>query len=204
MSVTIGFDKGTFFGRQFDTSSPVYINMSREEFTESVREYIKTDPTIEKGYADFCGVVRMPNNCGMKYGLLKINDDNKFALISSYVGRGKDLRVLQRSFSLKLLKTKEFERDEAKWLYIEMYTKEQMKFEDTENGITDTVYTDDWTIFNVKPMMEKNEHIPNVPITLMRNALGPKFGGSGLELNTDEYNKSVEFFNEHAFVDVNC
>lgn len=38
------------------------------------------------------------------------------------------------------------------------------------------------------------------PITMMRNALGKEHGGSGIPLDTKEYERSVAFWNDHANV----
>ena len=36
--------------------------------------------------------------------------------------------------------------------------------------------------------------LPMSPITAMRNSLGKEHGGSGVEINRDEYEKSVKFW----------
>ena len=38
------------------------------------------------------------------------------------------------------------------------------------------------------------------PITMMRNALGKEFGGSGIPLDFAEYKKSVEFWTKHVAI----
>jgi hypothetical protein len=56
-----------------------------------------------------------------------------------------------------------------------------------------------WGIVSVKPQ-DTNEELPMNPITMMRNALGEKHGGSGVMLDESDYRKSVEFWSKNAVV----
>ena len=38
------------------------------------------------------------------------------------------------------------------------------------------------------------------PITMMRNALGPEEGGSGVKLDREKYKQSVDFWSRNAIV----
>lgn len=38
------------------------------------------------------------------------------------------------------------------------------------------------------------------PITMMRNALGKEYGGSGIALNETKYKESVAFWSEHILI----
>ena len=198
--VTFATDTG-FFDRQFDEKSPVYINIPKSDFLKQVVAHYAATKELFNGYADFCKVIIMPNSVDMKYGLVEITEENQSALISKYEGRPGSLPVLTRSFSLKKLKEQGHDRPIAHFLYVEMYTAEQMKKEDIESGKMDTEHTATLTIFNVKPLMTPYDFVPNAPITMMRNALGPKYGGSGKEIDTKEYTAAVEFFTKYAFVD---
>lgn len=40
-----------------------------------------------------------------------------------------------------------------------------------------------------------------LPITSMRNSLGTKEGGSGVEMNREDYLKSVDFWSKHILVE---
>ena len=42
--------------------------------------------------------------------------------------------------------------------------------------------------------------LPMQPITIMRNALGKEHGGSGVPINPNDYEKSVEFWKNHAIL----
>ncbi len=45
-----------------------------------------------------------------------------------------------------------------------------------------------------------NFEIPMDPITMMRNALGKEYGGSGVPLVEEKYKESVKFWENHALV----
>ena len=38
------------------------------------------------------------------------------------------------------------------------------------------------------------------PITMMRNALGVEYGGSGTKLDFTKYNESVKYWTEHIII----
>ncbi len=57
----------------------------------------------------------------------------------------------------------------------------------------------DYGIISVKPQNVDYE-LPMDPITMMRNALGVEYGGSGIELNFEKYNQSVKFWSEHVII----
>lgn len=45
------------------------------------------------------------------------------------------------------------------------------------------------------------EHeLPMLPSTMIRNALGKEFGGSGVPLDVDKYKESVAFWSDYAAI----
>jgi hypothetical protein len=42
--------------------------------------------------------------------------------------------------------------------------------------------------------------LPMQPITIMRNALGTEFGGSGVSIDHDKYKESVNFWTRHVAI----
>ena len=50
----------------------------------------------------------------------------------------------------------------------------------------------DYGIVSIKPQ-DCDYELPMDPITVMRNALGKEYGGSGTKLENDKYNASVKF-----------
>lgn len=54
-----------------------------------------------------------------------------------------------------------------------------------------------WGIISVKGQTEDYE-CPMTPITIMRNALGRDEGGSGVPVDREKYDASVEYHTHHA------
>ena len=57
----------------------------------------------------------------------------------------------------------------------------------------------DYGIVSVKPQ-DVDVETPMQPITMMRNALGKEYGGSGVPLDFEKYTESVEFWKKHAIL----
>ena len=57
----------------------------------------------------------------------------------------------------------------------------------------------DYGIISIKAQ-DTNEELPMQPITIMRNGLGAKYGGSGVPMDDKKYLKSVAFWKKHAVV----
>ena len=90
------------------------------------------------------------------------------------------------------------EAPEAKFLDVILYSREQLIKESAAQGIPCT-QTEPWGIISIKPQLEGHE-TPMAPITMMRNALPKKEGGSGVPLSPEEYRKAVEFWSKHAVI----
>ena len=56
-----------------------------------------------------------------------------------------------------------------------------------------------WGIVSVKAQNE-NVELPMSPITMLRNALGKEQGGSGVPLQIDLYNNSVQYWSTFAAI----
>jgi len=57
----------------------------------------------------------------------------------------------------------------------------------------------DYGIISIKPQ-DCDYELPMDPITMMRNALGVEYGGSGQKLENEKYMESVKFWSEHIFI----
>ena len=55
----------------------------------------------------------------------------------------------------------------------------------------------EYGIVSVKPQNDEFES-PMDPITMMRNALGTEYGGSGIKLDNEKYLQSVKFWSENV------
>ena len=91
--------------------------------------------------------------------------------------------------------------EKANYLDIILYSKEQIQKENLAMNNTDpnSEIDYDYGIISVKPQNVDYE-LPMDPITMMRNALGVEFGGSGIKLDFDKYNESVKFWTEHVLI----
>lgn len=56
-----------------------------------------------------------------------------------------------------------------------------------------------WGIVSVKPQ-DVDYELPMQPITMLRNALGRGYGGSGVALDQTQYLASVDFWSCHAII----
>lgn len=56
-----------------------------------------------------------------------------------------------------------------------------------------------WGIISVKGQLCDYE-LPMQPITMMRNALGKEYGGSGVPLDAEKYQESVTFWTENCAI----
>ncbi|MES1912974.1 MAG: hypothetical protein MHM6MM_005214 [Cercozoa sp. M6MM] len=196
----------SFALRQFGESSKKcqHIEMSPEEFEKRVNEYIEANGGLEAclkdGYAPFCKHVFVPNFvAGLKTGALAITEETQPFLRSDYVARrAEELPVLSRWFEradvAHLL-------PEATYLDVILYSREQIRKE--QAALPDATATEEqdapWGIISIKAQHVDHE-LPMEPITVMRNALGREYGGSGVPIQEAAYRASVDFWKTHARV----
>lgn len=150
---------------------------------------------IKNGYAHFCKIIAMENRTDARVAVLPITLENYQWLRSGYVKRNDDeLSYLSRWFDLPVPVPK------AEWLHIIVYSKRQLKLEQKNlNEDQKEDFHASWGIVNI--LAQNNfDADPIAPSTMLRNAMGVEFGGSGVPLNKEEYEKSVEFWNTHAIV----
>ncbi len=201
-----------FATKQFDKKfgATKILDHTVEEFEKKVNEIIKDEifnrvgtniqivkkyPIID-GYAPFCKLLPIDNFTDARVGSLPITLENYQYLRSGYSARTeKELSVLSRWLELPLGKPK------AKYLMLVLYSKEQIEKEANEqDNITEIFEFDaDYGIVAILGQ-DVNTEIPPCPITIMRNALGIEYGGSGVSIDNDRYVKSVEYWSCHAIV----
>ena len=92
-------------------------------------------------------------------------------------------------------------RHRAAYLDIILYSKEQVQMENSAMATTDpnADLDYDYGIVSIKPQ-DVDHECPMQPITAMRNALGKDQGGSGVPLDREKYQASVDFWNKHAII----
>lgn len=150
--------------------------------------HIRPDVVLRPGYASFCKLLFIKNITDAKVGTLPITLENYQYLRSGYSSRTPDeLPVLSRWFEFPI------NPPIAKWLCFVLYSKEQIEKENNES------FPAKWGVVAILGQ-EDNKEDPINPITMMRNAMGIEFGGSGVPIDKDKYENSVEFWSTHATI----
>lgn len=155
---------------------------SAEAFVEHLNTH--APEKVLDGYAPFCKLHVHRNWTSTRCSVIAITNQNQHQLRSAYEARTKaELPVLVRWFE-------GLQAPVANYLVPILYSREQLAKEGSpiaaEWGVVGCLYT-----------MEPEE-IPMVPITMLRNALGVEEGGSGVALDRNAYQRSVEFWAGHA------
>ncbi|HQW82607.1 MAG TPA: DUF3228 family protein [Pseudomonadota bacterium] len=139
---------------------------------------------VVDGYASFCKLHVHRNWTSTRCLTVPINDANRHLLRSDYEARSStELPVLVRWFE-------GIEPPVADYLVAILYSREQIAKEGTS-------IVADWGIVGCMYTSEPEE-TPMAPITMLRNALGVDEGGSGVPIDRDAYQRSVEFWRSHA------
>lgn len=156
---------------------------------------------ILDGYAPFCKLIAIPNFTNARVGSLPLKLENYQFIRHGYSARTeKELPVLSRWFELPL------GAPIADYLIVIVYSKEQIDKEgritEGEGGNPNEKYIPldaEWGIVAILGQTHSGEE-PMQPQTMMRNALGPTEGGSGVPLDREKYVASVEFWKNNAIL----
>lgn len=168
---------------------------SEEEFESKINEFYESGVPLVDGYAPFCKHLFVPNFANIKCGYAKITPENKHLVESCYEARKEnELPVLIQYFDKDKVAA-----PIATYLDIILYSREQIIQENLAMGETPPETDAPWGIISVKGQLCDYE-LPMQPITVMRNALGKEFGGSGVDLDKRAYMASVEFWKEHCAI----
>lgn len=171
---------------------------------KSINSSISTEYSVKRilpGYADFCKLLVLENFTTARTGTLPITIENYQYLRTGFSSRREgELPVLSRWFELPMKSM----IPTAKYLIIILYDKNQLNKEmkaEFENGmISEFVpFEGEWGIVSIQgTMLPKADPIP--PSTIIRNSLGVNFGGSGVEINKEDYEDSVRFWDINALI----
>ena len=176
------------------------IEVSVEAFEAKVNELFEAGGhVLVDGYAPFCKHIFVPNFCGVTRTTLEITPENEALLRSAYEARtDKELPVLGRWFPKELVVggAAADSIGAAKFLDVILYSREQIRKENAAMG-EDSGSDAPWGIVSIKPQ-DVDYELPMQPITMMRNALGAEYGGSGVPLIDEKYRESVDFWSRHA------
>lgn len=188
--------------RQFSGQGASQIAMDADEVEQLINDYYQQQlatcggdeaEVLVGGYAPFCKHVFVPNFIpGLRLSCVPITDENRHLLCSDYVARTeKELPVLIRWFPKDVI-----EAPEAQWLDVILYSREQITKENAATG-NSTEQTAPWGIVSIKPQSTNFEQ-PMTPMTMMRNGLPRREGGSGVALDRAQYEAAVSFWTSHA------
>lgn len=201
------------FNRSFNGTK--IFSHNTKEFEREVNDLMNTLPlnqdvmdrgiTLEvngikliKGYAPFCKLLVVPNFTDAKTGTMPITMENFQYLRSDYFARSEnELPVLSRWLEIP----RRFV-PKANFLVIILYSYDQLLEEHrSKHGDQPFKLEDDtdWGVVAILAQMTDEEE-PMKPITMIRNAMDKKYGGSGVEINEDLYQKSVDFWSSHGTV----
>ena len=193
-----------FCFKQFDPKAgSLFIDFDKQAFTDKVNHfYLSAQPShLKDGYAPFCKHLFIENFTDAISSFVQITPENEKFLLSGYEARREnELAVLNRWLDRQALEQATGQKVlKAKYLDIILYSKAQVQEENKATGFEDPNKDVDYDygIVSVKPQ-DVDYETPMQPITMMRNALGKEYGGSGVPLDFDKYKQSVEFWSNYA------
>ncbi|RYG97156.1 DUF3228 family protein [archaeon] len=131
----------------------------------------------------------------MECGYTVTSEANRHLIESGYEARKEnELPVL-----VQYIDRAKLQPPQASHLDIILYSREQITIENIAMGSPPPVSTAPWGIISVKGQLNDFE-LPMQPITMMRNALGKEYGGSGVALEHEKYMQSVAFWTKHVAI----
>ncbi len=179
-------------------------SMTDEKFVDSLN-FIKNIEKNEKTYGsflhtdlvtykrqgdfEFSRLITIGNFTNAKMATYPITLESAQYLRTDYSSRTpEELPVLSRWFEFPSW----FNKPEAKYLTLVLYSKEQI---DKENKNDE--FDAEWGIVAILAHNGLDPE-PMSPITMFRNSLGISEGGNGEPINKEKYLKSVEFWSKNA------
>eukprot|EP00934_Nitzschia_sp_Nitz4_P003391 Nitzschia sp. Nitz4//scaffold11_size288233//1947//2558//NITZ4_000722-RA/size288233-processed-gene-0.195-mRNA-1//-1//CDS//3329533918//3381//frame0 len=193
-----------FCFRQFSehSSSQSYtgtvFSLSIQELERIVNERYD-ESQLREGYAPFCKHLFVTNDfTDAQVNVLSMKDVDPSLIRTEYAARSEqELPILQRYVPLDLIGKDKL--PVAKYLDLILYSREQIRKENTSMGKPAGDETAPWGIVSIKAQ-DVDFELPMNPITVMRNALGKEHGGSGIPLDRDAYMESVNYWKDHVVV----
>ena len=188
----IGFSQ--FVQRQF---SPDYSGTYfAEEDCSKLLNLVAEKGIVYSAYAPFCKTISISNIDNQTYYFPFLNSNT--ILREEAFKKGASLHTAYESRNEQELPVltewvEGIELPIAQYVYLVVYSAEQMQKEGETTGDFD------WLVVSIQVGNAK-EIEPMKPITTMRNALGIEFGGSGVEINEQDYRKSVQFWTKYISV----
>ena len=176
-----------------------------EEFIDEVNELIdQSEPFEEPNFSmedslyPFCKYLIIRNFTDAIASTAKITLENYQYLRSGYSSRTEDeLPYLSRWFELPIKNTKPSNN-----LILILYSREQLLKERDVNGSEFEIPED--CEYGIVALQALDESVvePMTPYTMVRNALGIKWGGNGEDINEDYLREAAKYWNEHAIIKI--
>ena len=185
-------------GRHFAPGTPgtTISSHTAESFDLALNAGLLTDEieSIEGPTEGFVRHILVRNFTDAMSGVARITDANRHHLRSEHRARREgELAVLTRWFPAGSVGWGVVEVEEAEWLHLVLYSREQLAVEGLE-------IQSDWGIVSINAGPTA-EFAPLGPASQMRNALGVEQGGNGNPLDADEYARGVAYWNQWATVE---
>lgn len=182
---------GTYIPEKFKSELEHMINKSLNEFT------------LESPLGDFCIYVPIDNIFNVQLPTAKISRIKNRWINTSYVARqSHELPVLTRSADVPFW----FKTERANYIVAVLYSRKQLlnEYNATKSNLPENIpfeLSEDCD-YGIVTLLASTTMLPDPmpPITAMRNALGKSEGGNGVKLNKDDYNRSVEFWNNNILI----
>jgi len=181
----------------------VVTSQTPEEFIEEVNDVIEQpdpfeEPTfsLEDSLYPFCKYLIIDNFTDAIASTAKITLENYQYLRSGYSSRVEgELPYLSRWFELPIKNT-----EPSKCLVLILYSREQLLKEHDENGGEFDISED--CEYGIVALQALNEPVvePMPPYTMVRNALGIKWGGNGEDIIEDYLREAAIYWDEHAII----
>tara|TARA_R100000664_G_C2727171_1_gene118794 strand:+ start:485 stop:1108 length:624 start_codon:yes stop_codon:yes gene_type:complete len=142
------------------------------------------------GFAPFCKVLVCENFSSTMSGMARITDSNRHLLQGDWKVR----REGEDAYWSTWFNAEDVETEEAKYLHVILYNKEQLKLEGIE--------LDDgkeWGIVSINAE-QTDDHVPMHPETMRRNRKGIEAGGNGHQHTDDEIAEAEAYHSQWANV----
>jgi len=173
-------------------------------------EVIKAPYDIEPGkrmwwrsaYNGFCYYMSIPNFTDARVSTLPIKGNEQYLKSEYTQRRPEELPYLSRHLEMP----QGFEPPKAKWLTLILYTREQIQKEaEAYPGEFKNPFTDvegEFSYYGIVGIQAVSEPIvePMTPYTMVRNALGQKWGGNGQDIDEKYIRDAAEYWNKHALI----
>ena len=149
------------------------------------------------GYADFCKLMVVKNFTSAKTGTVSIGQVSNRNIHSIYESRTEEeLPVLTTYVNLRSESV-----PTAEYLVVVLYSHAQLVAEHDPTQLFELGKGDEYGIVAILGQMSDKEE-PMKPSTMIRNAMGILFGGSGEPLDKEKYLESVKFWEYNYTVNI--